>query len=68
MPPTVKSWKNAGDTPCRQGHQEEAKLDPSTPPVCAENLHFMLKGETRRASGPPVTRAQTTWEDVDKVS
>jgi hypothetical protein len=26
MPPTVKSWRNAGDTPCRQGYQEEAKL------------------------------------------
>jgi hypothetical protein len=26
MPPKVKSWRNTGDTPCRQGHQEEAKL------------------------------------------
>jgi hypothetical protein len=38
------------------------------PPACTENLHFTLKGETRRAPGPPDTRAQTTWEDVDKVS
>jgi hypothetical protein len=26
MPPKVKSWRDAGDTPCRQGHREEAKL------------------------------------------
>jgi hypothetical protein len=26
MPPKVKSWTDAGDTPCRQGHREEAKL------------------------------------------
>jgi hypothetical protein len=26
VPPIVKSWGDAGDTPCRQGHQEEAKL------------------------------------------
>jgi hypothetical protein len=42
--------------------------DPSTPPAGAENLHFMLNGETRRAPGPPVTCAQMAWEDVDKVS
>jgi hypothetical protein len=24
--PIVKSWRDAGDTPCRQNHQEEAKL------------------------------------------
>jgi hypothetical protein len=26
MPPIVKSWRDTGDTPCRQKHQEEAKL------------------------------------------
>jgi hypothetical protein len=25
-PPIVKSWRDTGDTPCRQNHQEEAKL------------------------------------------
>jgi hypothetical protein len=24
--PKVKSWRDDGDTPCRQGHWEEAKL------------------------------------------
>jgi hypothetical protein len=36
MPPKVKSWRDAGDTPYRKNHQEEAKnFDSSTPPVCA---------------------------------
>jgi hypothetical protein len=26
MPPKVKFWRDTGDTPCRQNHQEEAKL------------------------------------------
>jgi hypothetical protein len=26
VPPIVKSWRDAGDTPCRQNHREEAKL------------------------------------------
>jgi hypothetical protein len=43
-------------------------FDPSTPPAGAENLHFMLNGETRRAPGPPVAHAQMAWEDADKVS
>jgi hypothetical protein len=34
----------------------------------AENLHFTLNGETRRAPRHPVARAQTAWEDVDQVS
>jgi hypothetical protein len=42
--------------------------DPSTPPASTENLHFTLNRETRRAPGPPVARAQTAWEDADKVS
>jgi hypothetical protein len=48
--------------------EKRQNFDPSTPPVCAENLHFTLNRETRRAPGPPVARAQTAWEDADKVS
>jgi hypothetical protein len=42
----------------------------STPPACAENLHFTLKGETRRAPTPlPDASTQMAWEDMDhKVS
>jgi hypothetical protein len=43
-------------------------FDPSTPPACAENLHFTLNRETRRAPRPPVARAQMAWEDADQVS
>jgi hypothetical protein len=43
-------------------------FDPSTPPAGSENIHFTLNGETRRALGPPVARAQMAWEDEDKVS
>jgi hypothetical protein len=45
--------------------EKRHNFDPSTPPASAENLHFTLKGETRSALGPPVTGAQTAWEDVD---
>jgi hypothetical protein len=45
--------------------EKRHNFDPSTPPAGAENLHFMLNGETRRAPRPPVTRAQTAWEDAD---
>jgi hypothetical protein len=48
--------------------EKRQNSDPSTPPAGAENLHFTLNGETRRASGPPVTLAQTAWEDADQVS
>jgi hypothetical protein len=48
--------------------EKRQNFDFSTPPASAENLHFMLNGETRRAPGPPVSRAQMAWEDVDKVS
>jgi hypothetical protein len=61
-PPIVKPWRDTGDTLCRPN------FDSSTPPAGAENLHFTLNGETRRVPGPPVTRAQMVWEDVDKVS
>jgi hypothetical protein len=46
--------------------EKRQNFDPSTPP--AENLHFMLNGETRRAPGLPVTHAQMAWEDSNKVS
>jgi hypothetical protein len=49
--------------------KKRQNFDPSTPPACAEHLHFTLKGETRRATGPLYTHAQMAWEDVDhKVS
>jgi hypothetical protein len=38
--------------------EKRHNFDLSTPPTGAENLHFMLNGETRRAPGPPVTHAQ----------
>jgi hypothetical protein len=43
-------------------------FEPSTPPACAEHLHFMLNRENKRAPGPPIARAHTAWEDADKVS
>jgi hypothetical protein len=48
--------------------EKRRNFDPSTSPAGAENLHFTLNGETRRAPGPPVAGAQTAWEDVDQVS
>jgi hypothetical protein len=48
--------------------EKRQTFDPSTPPACAENLHFTLNGETRRAPGPPVAHTQMAWEDTDKVS
>jgi hypothetical protein len=33
----------------------------------AENLHFTLNGEIRRAPEPPVAGAQTAWENADQV-
>jgi hypothetical protein len=47
--------------------EKRQNFDPSTPPACAEHLHFMLNGEIRRAPGlPPDACAQTAWEDADK--
>jgi hypothetical protein len=37
-------------------------------PSGAENLHFTLNGETRRAPWPPVARTHTAWEEANKVS
>jgi hypothetical protein len=70
MPPKVKSWRDAGDKPYRKNTKKRQNFDPSIPPACAEHLHFMLNGETRRTPGPPPdTGAQIAWEDVDhKVS
>jgi hypothetical protein len=50
--------------------EKRQNFDPSTPPACAEHLHFMLNGETRRTLGPPPDAgAQMAWEDTDhKVS
>jgi hypothetical protein len=48
--------------------EKRHNFDPSTSPASEENLHFMLNGETRRASGPQVAGAQTAWEDVEQVS
>jgi hypothetical protein len=46
--------------------EKRQNFDPSTPPAGTEHLHFTFNGETRRAPGPPVARAQMAWEDVDK--
>jgi hypothetical protein len=36
--------------------KKRQNFDPSTPPASAENLHFMLNGEIRRAPRLPVTQ------------
>jgi hypothetical protein len=48
--------------------EKRHNFDPSTLSASTENHHFMLNGETRRAPGLPVARAQTAWEDADQVS
>jgi hypothetical protein len=48
--------------------EKRHNFDPSKPPASAENLHFTLNGETRRAPGLPVARAQMVWENADQVS
>jgi hypothetical protein len=48
--------------------EKRHNFDPSTTPTSAENLHFTLNGDTRRAPGPPVAGAQMAWEDEDQVS
>jgi hypothetical protein len=48
--------------------EKKQNFDPSTSPAGAEHLHFTLNREIRRAPRAPVIRAQTVWEDVDKVS
>jgi hypothetical protein len=46
--------------------EKRQNFDHSTPPAGAENLHFTLNGETRRAPGRPVAHAQMAWKDTDK--
>jgi hypothetical protein len=50
--------------------EKRKNFDPSTPPACAEHLHFTLNRETKRAPMLlPDASTQTAWEDVDhKVS
>jgi hypothetical protein len=48
--------------------EKRHNFDPSTSPAGAENLHFTLNRETRRAPELPVAHTQTAWEDADKVS
>jgi hypothetical protein len=49
--------------------KKRQNFDPSTHPACAENPHFTLNGETRRAPRlPPVAHFQVAWEDADKVN
>jgi hypothetical protein len=48
--------------------EKRHNIDLSTPPAGAENLHFTLNGETRRAPRLPVACAQTAWGDVDQES
>jgi hypothetical protein len=48
--------------------EKRQNFDSSPPLASAENLHFTLNGETKRAPGLPVAHAQTAWEDVDKLT
>jgi hypothetical protein len=48
--------------------EKRHNFDPSSPPASAENLHFTLNREARRAPWPLVARAQTAWEDADQMS
>jgi hypothetical protein len=38
--------------------EKRQNFDPSIPPAGAENLHFMLNRETRKAPRPPVAHTQ----------
>jgi hypothetical protein len=46
--------------------EKRQNFDSSTPLASADNFHFTLNGETRRAPGLPAARAQMAWKDVDK--
>jgi hypothetical protein len=50
--------------------EKRQNFDPSTPPASAEHLNFTLNRKIKRPPGhqPPAARAQTSWEDADKVS
>jgi hypothetical protein len=47
--------RNLGETPethlAGKATKKRQNSDPSTPPACAENLHFTLNRETRMAPG-----------------
>jgi hypothetical protein len=47
MLPKVKSWRDAGDTPCRKNHQEEAKVRLlHTPSLCITSpLHVKRRNQ-----------------------
>jgi hypothetical protein len=46
--------------------KKRQNFDSSTPPACAEHLHFTLNRESRRAPAPlPDASAQMNWEDAD---
>jgi hypothetical protein len=48
--------------------KKRQNFDTSTPPACAEHLHFTLNGRTRRAPRPlSVTRSQMAWEDAEHM-
>jgi hypothetical protein len=64
----VKSWRDTRVHFAGKITEKMQNFDLSIPPASAENLHFTLNGETRRAPGLPVTHVQTAWEDMDKVS
>jgi hypothetical protein len=70
MSPKVKSGETLETHLAGKANEKRQNFDPSTPPSCAEHLHFTLNRETRRAPGPlPDASAQMAWEDVDhKVS
>jgi septal ring factor EnvC (AmiA/AmiB activator) len=38
VPPKVKSWRDAGDTPYRKTTEKRQNFDSSTPPACAQPL------------------------------
>jgi hypothetical protein len=57
MPPIGKSWRTLETHLAGKNTKKRQYFDHSTHPAGAENLHFTLKGETRRAPGaanPPL--------------
>jgi hypothetical protein len=64
----VKSWRDAGEHLAGKTTEKRQNFDPSTLPAGAENLHFTLNRETRRAPRPPASCTQMAREDTDKVS
>jgi hypothetical protein len=65
--PKVNSWRNAGDTPCRKNHQEEAKLQHlHSPSTCITSpLHVKWRNQEGSCAArcqllPPAWEKQTT--------